>query len=94
MTAHTAEDILDQVMSWPGVTAHEHQFGGGEFRLGNRQLGHLHGDRTADIPLKREQLLGACSLHYSRADARAPTGVGRSSTRSGLRSPPTSRKRR
>jgi hypothetical protein len=45
--------ITDQVMSWPGVTAHDHQFGGIEFRLGHRQLGHLHGDRAADIPLKR-----------------------------------------
>jgi hypothetical protein len=41
------------VMSWPGVTAHDHQFGGVEFRLSNRQLGHLHGNRIADIPLRR-----------------------------------------
>jgi Family of unknown function (DUF5519) len=53
MSADAARDIVDQVTSWPGVSAHDHQFGGIEFRLGNRQLGHLHGDRIADIPLKR-----------------------------------------
>jgi len=53
MTNHPARDIAEQVTSWPGVTTHDHRFGGLEFRLGNRQLGHLHGDRIADIPLKR-----------------------------------------
>jgi hypothetical protein len=45
--------IVDEVMSWPGVSAHDHRFGGVEFRVGSRQLGHLHVDRIADIPLKR-----------------------------------------
>ena len=47
------KDVLEQVLSWPGVTAHNHQYGGIEFRVGNRQLGHVHGDRIADIPLRR-----------------------------------------
>ncbi len=47
------QGIVDEVMSWPGVTAHDHRFGGIEFRLDNRQLGHLHGDQIADIPLRR-----------------------------------------
>ena len=38
------------VTSWEGVTAHDHRFGGREFRLGRRELGHLHGDRLADLP--------------------------------------------
>lgn len=70
----TLLDIHDQVMSWPGVTAHEHRFGGVEFRLGNRQLGHLHGDRTADIPLKRalrDELVaaGRVRVHRWRPDS-------------------------
>ncbi len=32
-----------------GVTTHEHRFGGIEFRLGRRELGHLHGERWADL---------------------------------------------
>ena len=39
--------------AWPGVSVHDHRFGGVEFRLGKRELGHLHGDRIADIPLRR-----------------------------------------
>jgi hypothetical protein len=48
-----AERIAEQVLSWEGVTAHEHRFGGVEFRLGKRELGHLHGDRLADLPFPR-----------------------------------------
>ena len=39
-----------EVSSWEGVTAHPHRFGGVEFRLGKRELGHLHGDARADLP--------------------------------------------
>jgi hypothetical protein len=45
--------IEREVSSWEGVTVHEHRFGGTEFRLGKRELGHLHGDRLADLPFKR-----------------------------------------
>lgn len=38
---------------WPGVTVHDHRFGGREFRLGSREVGHLHGDRQADIAYPR-----------------------------------------
>jgi hypothetical protein len=45
--------IEHEVASWEGVTVHEHRFGGVEFRLGKRELGHVHGDRLADLPFKR-----------------------------------------
>jgi hypothetical protein len=45
--------ITDEVSSWEGVRTHPHRFGGVEFRLGTRELGHLHGDRLADIPFPR-----------------------------------------
>jgi hypothetical protein len=48
-----ADHIAEQVLSWEGVTAHAHRFGGVEFRLGKRELGHLHGDRLADLPFPR-----------------------------------------
>jgi hypothetical protein len=41
------------VTRWNGVTAHDHRFGGREFRYGKRELGHLHGDRLADLPFPR-----------------------------------------
>ena len=42
--------IREEVASWPGVTVGPHRFGGGEFRLGTRELGHLRGDYLADLP--------------------------------------------
>ena len=50
---NTGEHIATVVQSWPGVEAAPHRFGGTEFRLGRRELGHLHGDRIADLPFPR-----------------------------------------
>lgn len=51
------EDIVGrikrEVVSWDGVTAHAHRFGGVEFRVGRRQIGHLHGERWADLPFHK-----------------------------------------
>jgi hypothetical protein len=47
------ERIIATVGSWPGVESAPHRFGGVEFRLGRRELGHLHGDRLADLPFPR-----------------------------------------
>ena len=44
------ETIQKTVMSWPGVTERPHRFGGIQFSLGERELGHLHGDSMADLP--------------------------------------------
>ena len=35
------------------MTVRDHRFGGREFRLGAREVGHLHGDRQADIAYPR-----------------------------------------
>jgi hypothetical protein len=45
--------IRDTVTSWPGVEATQHRFGGVEYRFGRKELGHVHGDRLADLPLPR-----------------------------------------
>jgi hypothetical protein len=52
MSAH--EIIRTEVLTWQGVSEHPHRFGGVEFRLGKRELGHLHGDRLADLPFQRK----------------------------------------
>jgi len=44
--------IRREVGSWEGVTMHPHRFGGVEFRLGRRELGHLH-ETWADLPFTR-----------------------------------------
>jgi len=47
------ELIRDEVTSWPGVEALPHRFGGIEYRYGRKEMGHVHGDRLADLPLPR-----------------------------------------
>lgn len=46
------EAVRTAVESWEGVTTHGHRFGGIEFRLGSRELGHLH-VTIADLPFPR-----------------------------------------
>ncbi|MDX6453722.1 MAG: hypothetical protein QOH16_3771 [Gaiellaceae bacterium] len=43
------ESIEREVASWDGVTVQPHRFGGVEFRLEKRELGHLH-ETWADLP--------------------------------------------
>lgn len=57
-------EILDEVGTWEGVTAHPHRFGGTEYRYGRRELGHVHAGRVpvADLPFPRrvrDELLAA-----------------------------------
>jgi hypothetical protein len=49
----TAAKITAAITAWPGVESAPHRFGGIEFRVGRRELGHLHGDRIADLPFPR-----------------------------------------
>ena len=39
---------------WESVSSQPHRFGGIEFRIGKRELGHLHGDYLLDIPFPRK----------------------------------------
>lgn len=46
------ECVRTVVSQWDGVTVHEHRYGGVEFRVGRREIGHLH-PRFADLPFTR-----------------------------------------
>ena len=47
-TAHTASELItDEVTSWPGVEAGPGRRGEFAFRVGHREIGHLHGDHAA-----------------------------------------------
>ena len=46
------EIVRDEVSAWDQVTQQEHVFGGTEFRVARRQLGHLHAT-FADLPFPR-----------------------------------------
>jgi len=50
--AAAKEAVIREVSLWQGVSVHEHRFGGVEFRIGRRELGHLH-PRFADLPFPR-----------------------------------------
>jgi hypothetical protein len=46
--ARTAsQQITDEVTSWPGVSAGPGRRGEFAFRVGHREIGHLHGDHAA-----------------------------------------------
>lgn len=49
------ESIKKEIVSWPDVTAEPHRFGGFEFRLNKREMGHIHGDKLADLPFPMDQ---------------------------------------
>ncbi len=55
MPVHGAhQKIQEAVLGWPGVTAQAHRFGGTEYRLGRREIGHIHGDHLVDIPFPKK----------------------------------------
>lgn len=49
-----SQEITEAVTSWPGVDAGPGRRGEFAFRLGRRELGHLHGDRTAHFGFPKE----------------------------------------
>src|SRR5215472_240022 len=48
------DTIKKELLSWPYVTTEPHRFGGLEFRLNKREMGHIHGDRVADLPFSMD----------------------------------------
>jgi len=66
--------IAAEVSSWHGVTVHAHRFGGVEFRLGRRELGHVHRNGLVDLPFPirvRERLVaeGTAEPHHVLPDS-------------------------
>ena len=49
-----SRQITDEVASWPGVTTADGNWGAFQFMLGERELGHLHGDRAAHFVFPKE----------------------------------------
>ena len=46
-TGSASATIIDEVTSWPGIEAVDGSRGELSFRLGRREIGHLHGDHAA-----------------------------------------------
>lgn len=52
--ANAQKTITQTLTSWEGVSMAPHRFGGVEYRLGTRELGHIHGDHLVDIPFPKK----------------------------------------
>jgi hypothetical protein len=50
--------ITEEVTSWPGVEAGPGQRGEFGFRLGRREIGHLHGDHVAHFGFPKQVWAG------------------------------------
>ena len=44
------QKVEETLTQWEGIEAVPHRFGGREYRMGKREIGHIHGDGLVDIP--------------------------------------------
>jgi len=54
MKQRPSERITEEVTSWLGVTAGPGRRGELSFRVGGREIGHLHGDRVAHFGFPKD----------------------------------------
>ena len=57
-----SKQIVAALLTWDGIEIHPHRFGGTEFRIGRREIGHIHGDSLVDIPFPtkiRDEIISA-----------------------------------
>ena len=55
MSATGAQKLITEAATaWPGVTVNPHRFGGVEYVIGKREIGHIHGDQLVDIPFPKK----------------------------------------
>jgi hypothetical protein len=81
--------ITQAVSAWEEVTVQPHRFGGVEYRIGKREIGHIHGDHMVDIPFPkkvRDEIVsaGRAQAHHILPESgwvsfylRQPEDVGR-----------------
>jgi hypothetical protein len=55
MAVSGAKERIDVALQgWSGTTSQPHRFGGTEYSLGRREIGHVHGDSLVDIPFPKK----------------------------------------
>ncbi|WP_161973154.1 luciferase domain-containing protein [Halostella litorea] len=52
--ANAVDDLVDEAGGWRHVQVGEHRFGGTEFRVGPREIGHVHAWGMVDIAYLRK----------------------------------------
>jgi hypothetical protein len=66
-------EVEREVLSWPGTTSEPGRFSSVAFRYGKREIGHVHRDRIADLPVTaeaREDLLAKGRAKPHRAGSK------------------------
>ena len=66
-------EVEREVLHWPGTTSEPGRFASVAFRYGKREIGHVHSDRIADLPVTpemRENLLAKGRARPHRAGSR------------------------
>lgn len=48
------ETLQKELLALEGVSKHTHRFGGIEFRYRSKELGHIHGEKLADLPFPKK----------------------------------------
>ena len=75
MDTTITQAIVQKILEWPGVTTEPNRFGGIEFLVDNKEMGHIHGERLADLPFPvkiRECLIGSdkhCLITFIQSPA-------------------------
>jgi hypothetical protein len=70
------ELIASEVEGWPGVESGPGRFGSLRFTVGRRELGHLHGEEIADLPLRPEVAAELIAEGEAREHRFTPEGSG------------------
>ncbi|HEY6580952.1 MAG TPA: luciferase family protein [Rubrobacter sp.] len=59
-------EVEREVLGWPGTTSEPGRFDCVAFRYGKREIGHVHRDRIADLPVTPEMREDLCSRGAGR----------------------------
>jgi hypothetical protein len=68
MDTAIAQTIEQKILKWPGVTTEPNRFGGIEFLVDKKEMGHLHGERLADLPFPVEIKKSLVSTSIASSD--------------------------
>jgi hypothetical protein len=55
MSRDAGAGLTEELLNWAGVTIRPHRFGGIEFQLNGKEIGHLHGDRLFDLLMPKSE---------------------------------------
>ena len=85
ITQTASERITAEVTGWPGIAAGTGSRGEFSFKLGRREIGHLHGDHSAHFGFPKEVAVelkrGAASARTRPSRTRSPGVRGGSRAR-------------